>query len=71
MCDPRVPVNQCVCVMFQVQNPSWVPHQPYILQHPVRERSLCLLIIIKFITTTVYLSLFTYIMRKNLSVVVT
>uniref|UniRef100_A0A7N8YC92 RNA binding motif single stranded interacting protein 1 n=1 Tax=Mastacembelus armatus TaxID=205130 RepID=A0A7N8YC92_9TELE len=25
---------QCVCVMFQVQNPSWVPHQPYIMQHP-------------------------------------
>lgn len=25
-----------VCVMFQVQNPSWVPHQQYIMQHPVR-----------------------------------
>lgn len=26
-----------VCLlMFQMQNPSWMPHQPYIMQHPVR-----------------------------------
>uniref|UniRef100_A0A671YNJ6 RNA binding motif single stranded interacting protein 1 n=1 Tax=Sparus aurata TaxID=8175 RepID=A0A671YNJ6_SPAAU len=25
---------------YQVQNPSWVPHQPYIMQHPVRTKSL-------------------------------
>lgn len=27
------------CLCFQVQNPSWVPHQPYIMQHPVRRKS--------------------------------
>lgn len=27
----------CVCAMPQVQNPSWVAHQPYIMQHPVSE----------------------------------
>uniref|UniRef100_A0A8C9ZZK0 RNA binding motif single stranded interacting protein 1 n=1 Tax=Sander lucioperca TaxID=283035 RepID=A0A8C9ZZK0_SANLU len=29
-----VSTYQCVCVMFQVQNPSWMTHQPYIMQHP-------------------------------------
>uniref|UniRef100_A0A8C9U6N7 RNA binding motif single stranded interacting protein 1 n=1 Tax=Scleropages formosus TaxID=113540 RepID=A0A8C9U6N7_SCLFO len=24
---------------YQVQNPSWVTHQPYIMQHPVREQT--------------------------------
>uniref|UniRef100_A0A671Q3R9 RNA-binding motif, single-stranded-interacting protein 1-like n=1 Tax=Sinocyclocheilus anshuiensis TaxID=1608454 RepID=A0A671Q3R9_9TELE len=27
------PVYNCVCVCG-VQNPSWMPHQPYIMQHP-------------------------------------
>uniref|UniRef100_A0A672SLC5 RNA binding motif single stranded interacting protein 1 n=1 Tax=Sinocyclocheilus grahami TaxID=75366 RepID=A0A672SLC5_SINGR len=27
------PVYNCVCVCV-VQNPSWMPHQPYIMQHP-------------------------------------
>ncbi|KAF6726630.1 RNA-binding motif, single-stranded-interacting protein 1 [Oryzias melastigma] len=28
---------------YQVQSSSWVPHQPYIMQHPVRTRSVILL----------------------------
>ena len=47
---------QCQCVyivcllMAQVQNPSWVPHQPYIMQHPVRATSVHVLIIAVFIS---------------------
>lgn len=29
----------CNWVVFQVQNPSWLPHQTYIMQHPVRTSS--------------------------------